>query len=119
MFPEGFLLQQPVHHSLVGIRLAIGDKPIHLRQRRRESREVERDPADQRRSIDLGSVRQLFRFKAGEDEVVDGIPGPRGISHFGQSRATRFHVGPMTGILRPLRDPFLEQVNLLRSEFLA
>ena len=119
VFPKGFLLQQPVHHSLVGIRLAIGDKLIHLRQRRRESREVERNPADQRRSLRLGSVRQLFRFKAGEDEMVHGIPGPPGITHPGQSRAPRLHVGPMAGIFRPLLDPFLEQFNLLEGELLS
>ena len=66
-------LEQPVHDFLESCRRAVFHKLIHLRDGRRQPRQVERHAADETRLFLLGRGRESFQFQPRVDEGVDGI----------------------------------------------
>ena len=65
--------QQPVDEFFIGRRIGIGDEGIHFFGRRRQARQVEREPADERAAVGDRRRRQLFLGELRADEEVDGV----------------------------------------------
>ena len=75
--------QQSVHDLRKRLGGIVRKKGIHIGGSRRQTGQVERDPANQRRTVGVGDRLQVLRLQAGQQEPVDIIPGPGGIAHLG------------------------------------
>ena len=119
MLAERLLLEQVIHGPLVSSGFSVSEKLVNLRQGRRQSGEVERDPADQRRPVGFRRVVQSLALQSGQNEVIDGVLRPGLLANLRQARASGRFVGPMAGIFRALGDPLGQDGNFLGGEFLA
>ena len=68
--------QEAIHQLLIGVRPLVGDEGVHLFRRRRQTEQVETEPADQHSSVGLRRRGDPLLFQPGEDEAVDGIAHP-------------------------------------------
>ena len=66
-------IQQPLDLLRVGVRRFVGEERIHLREGRRQTREVEMKAADQSDFVGLGRGLEFFEFEFCEDEMVERI----------------------------------------------
>ena len=65
--------QQPVDEFLVGRGIGIGDEGIHFFGRRRQARQVEREPADERAAVGDHRRREFVLGELRANEEVDGV----------------------------------------------
>ena len=87
--------QQSGHRSIPCIRGFVGEEPIHLGRRRRESGEIEVESAQQGDAVRLRRGLQPLGLESGQDESVDGVPDPVDPAHGGQRRTDRRLPGPV------------------------
>ena len=121
--------EQPIDHLVVRVARLVIDERVDLRRRRREARQVEAEPADQRDAVRLGRRLEAQLAQLVGDEVVDGVadePGrrraggdDRGLRRARQRRPRRRDVGPVALPLRPLFDPALDERDLLGGQMLV
>ena len=108
----------------------VGEKGIRLRNARRQAREIQRQPAQQRGLGRLWRRREIFLFQPREDERINRIPHPRRVFHQRQRGLHRRFESPVIAPVhqhhrrrvRPLRaliDPRPQQPDLLRREAFA
>ena len=134
--------QQPINHLLVGIGHSVGEKLIHVTDRRRNTRQIERGSTDE--PLLLGRRRRCkaLTHESREDKVVDRIEGPLGtLRRMGTLARPVFRLTRMDGqecpsygrnhwplrrderpvrlVLGPLLDPALEQFDLPSRQRLA
>ena len=110
--------EQTIHHLLVGIGILVGEIGVHLRHRRRNTGEVQRDAADERGLVGFNGRFQSLLLQPREDETIHLISGPLPILYRWKFRALRFGEGPVSLILRAFLDPAAEQRGLMRRDFL-
>ena len=65
--------QQPVDQFLVSRGISVGNEGIYFFRRRRQARQVKREPADERAAVGDRRRRQLFLGERLADEEVDGV----------------------------------------------
>jgi len=68
--------QQAIDDLLVSARRLVGDKGVQLGQRRRQPRQVEREPAEQYLTGRFRGRRQPRALEPGEHEPIDAITWP-------------------------------------------
>ena len=111
--------QQPVRRRLVS-GLApprhVFEKIIHLLQSRRQARQVEARPAEPDLRCGLDRRLASLLLQPGQDEGVQRLAHPRGISYFRHRRILRRHERPVLLVLRTLRDPSLHRLDLRRRQ---
>ena len=122
--------QQAIHQALIGSVALIVDKGIHLRDRRRQTGQVKREPANHRMTIRFGSRLQTLLVQPQKNKVINrgthpvGIRDRRGIDHDerpeGPMRpAGSVLTGEFFGPIYPLVDPGAQHAHLGRGETLA
>src|SRR5438876_780003 len=119
MLAEGGGRQQPIHKLFVGARIAISDELIHLIRGWRQSGEIQRYPSYECVTICAWRWFQPDRFEPFQNETIDWIARPAFVFHFRKRWSHRFHVRPMSGVRRSLRDPLAQRFDLNGAEFLA
>ncbi len=85
----------------------------------RQADEVEGEAAEEGDRISVGGGLQLLPFEAVQDEVIDPVGGPVIRPHLGNRMATGANVGPGFAVGGALRDPLLQELLLLRRQFLV
>ena len=65
--------QQPVHKLLVSIRRLVIHERVHLGGHRRQAKQVQREPANQRDAVGLERGRELLLREPGADERINRI----------------------------------------------
>ena len=104
--------EQPIDKPFVSIGRRIGEKLVHLAQRRRDARQIERHSADERRLLGLVRRRQPFLRESLLDERVDHVAAPRGGCRLGNRWPLRRDERPVRLPRRALVDPAREQLDL-------
>ena len=104
--------QQPVDYFLVGIRRCIVDESLDIRQRRRQTRQVERHAPDQRAAVGLGRGLEAFSIEARQYQLIDWISRPGGIAHIRKRGSRGRNKSPVLLPARPLCHPAFQQVDL-------
>ncbi len=110
--------EQPVDESLVCVGRLVAYKRVDLFRRRRNTRQVERDPANQRRAVGFGRRRQAFFVEPRQHKSVDGIRPPSRPRNFGQRRLFRRDERPVPLVLPAFADPPLQRLDLVRRKLL-
>ncbi len=87
--------EQPLHDFLIRIRRGIGQKRLQLLRRRRQSDEIERHPAQQRRLRRLGVGNDARRLLPGADEAVDVVFHPGRVLDRGRRHAPEPAIRPV------------------------
>ena len=72
-FAEMRRCQQSIHHAFEGSGRGIIEEGIRFRRSGRQPRQVERDPADERRPIRLGCRGQILRSQSLANERIHGM----------------------------------------------
>ena len=108
--------EQPVHQLREAVGPRVGQIGLDLGGRRRQPRQVERHPAEERERIGVGRRCEPFRLEPGEHEAVDPVRGPRGILHGRRTVPLGRHVGPVLGVGGACGDPRREEFLLGRRE---
>ena len=80
--------------------------------RGREPGQVERQPANQQRSIGFRRWREPLPFQPRQNEVVDRVAGPLLVLDLGQRRPLGWNEGPVLLPLCALFDPAANQLDL-------
>ena len=111
--------QHVVHQCGVSAAIMVGEERLHLFWRRRQTTQVQAEPADQRARLCLCLRRQLFLLQPFQHECVDGISHPVSIAHLGRGRAGRRRECPVLLPVRPLINPLPQLVDLRRRKLLA
>ena len=91
---------------------------IKLVERRRQAREIEREPAKERCGIGLRRGCKSLSFESREDKAIDFVPRPIGSFHVGHIRPHRCGKRPVRRVLGSFGDPLLEQLLLGCGKFL-
>jgi hypothetical protein len=108
--------EHPFDQLFVGIGTGVADEHVDLIGSRRQSRQIEREPPDQRDAIRLRRRLQPGRLQPGENEPVDLIAGESRLHDRGDRRPDRLDEGPVSLPLRPLFDPLLQDGDVARRE---
>ena len=99
--------QVPVDEVGVGVGRRVADEPGHLGRRRRQPPQVERQPADERPTVDRRRRIEPLGLQPGEDEPVLRAPRPRLVGDGGR-------LGRPDRLPRPVLAPPLVEVERLR-----
>ena len=111
--------EEPIDEPLDGVGRRVGHEGIDLIGRRRQAREVEREPPGERGPVGLGLRREPLGLEAGEDEAIDVVSRPGRIPHRGHVRPPRRDVGPVRLVGGARGDPAPQEVDLGRLQRLA
>ena len=105
--------QQAIHQALIGSVALIVDKGIHLRDRRRQAGQVNREPTNHRVTISFGSRLQTLLVQPQKNEVINRGAHPVGIRDLpGIVQAKRLE-GPMGPAGRVLTGEFFGPIKSL------
>ena len=105
--------EEPVDEPLVGVGPGVVDERGGVVGGRRQSREVERQAADQRGAVGTRRGRQALLGELDEDESVDVVADEAGVAgHVGRRVPGRRDVGPVALPFGPLLDPAAERLDL-------
>ena len=105
-------LQEAIHHFFVSGRRAVGQESIDVCGGRRQPRQVERHPANQRYLVGLRGRLQISALEARQNEIIDRIFRPTPVLDLGQRRAPRRNVGPVRLPFCTLVNPAADELNL-------
>ena len=109
--------EKPVHDALVSGGGFVGEKRVHLRQRRRQAGEIERHATNQRFARRFGRGLEIFLLQPRENETVHVVPRPLVALHLRQLRPARRLESPVLAPHRALIYPTFEQGDLRGGEF--
>ena len=108
--------KQTIHRLLIGLIAAILQKGILACYIGGQSRQVDRNPAQQGLPIRFLIGLETFLPEFGEDEMVDLVAHPFLFSGQGQFRFFRWDESPMLFVLCTLPDPFFNDLDLQWTE---
>ena len=112
-------MEQTINEPLVRLGAVVGQKRVHLFRCRRQTRQIERYPAEERGFVRLAGRGEPLLFQTRQNELVNRREGPPFVFDFRQWRSFRFDERPMRFPFRALRDPAPQQINLRVGEMLA
>ena len=108
--------QHLVDGVLEGVGRVFVEERGHVGLQRRQARQVEARPAQQRRPVGLVRRSQPARLEPGEHEVVDGVARPLCVGHRGHRRPLGRDERPVRLPLGTLVDPEPQGLDLVRAQ---
>ena len=87
-------VQQALHKVRIGLGRGVVDKGFHLRGFRRQTQQVEGEPANQRAAVRGGSRPQALGLQAGKNESVQPGAGPRPVAYCRRLPGSHWLKGP-------------------------
>src|SRR5262249_891312 len=111
--------EQPIDHLLVGVWRTIGEEGVNLGGRGRKAGQVERDTADQGRSVGLRRRGQSLALQPVANEGGNAVRPPAGVLHFREGLPPWRDQRPVFLPVGALLDPAADQLNLLGRQLAA
>ena len=88
--------QQAIHDTIERAGCIVGQKRVHLFERRRQTDQIKRHAADQRRLVRGRRMRQSFAFERRDDKSINGVDGFQSTLGRGQFNALERLQRPQT-----------------------
>jgi len=107
------LREQAVDEPRVRVGPLVREKRVDILARRRQAREVEAQPADQRARISPRARLELVLLQLAHDEAIDRASVPRRVADLRLLGVLRRDERPVPLVLRALVDPPADRVDLL------
>ena len=98
------------------MRTGVGEVSVDLGRRRRQTGEIEREPANERARIGVGGGFEAVALDASEHEAVDPVDGPVGPRDGRRGMIARRHIRPVRRVGRTGGDPLRERLLVGRRE---
>src|SRR5262249_20538012 len=100
MTPPSFAVmlrgQQSLNLFFISVRTLVIQKGVNLRDRRRKADQIETQTAQQRHTVGFRRSRQTFFLQPRENEPINRSSDPALAFDFGQWRAGRFNIRPVS-----------------------